>query len=70
MPDEGLPACFASGKTKGAGSTSELLIATDDIFAEAFHHFGNAPAPKENQDNGQDNQPMKNTQLTHDSALL
>src|SRR2546429_6700490 len=31
-------------------------------------HFGNAPAAKENQYNGQNNQPMKNTELTHGAS--
>src|SRR6516162_940533 len=53
------------GRLRRAG---HAFLEAADAFAEALHHFGNAPAAKENQHNGQNNQPVKNTELTHGAS--
>src|ERR1700751_4932982 len=53
------------GRMRGAG---HAFLEAADAFAEALHHFGNAPAAKENQDNRQNNQPVNNTELTHGAS--
>src|SRR6266566_416641 len=53
------------GRLRRAG---HALLEAADAFAEALHHFGNAPAAKENQHHCQNNQPMKNTELTHGAS--
>ncbi len=50
-------------RLRGAGHS---FLEAADAFAKTFHHFGDAPSAKENQNNGKNDQPMKNTELTHE----
>lgn len=58
---------FASGKTERARLLQLLLLTADDLFTEPSHRFRNASATKEKENDGQNNQPVKNTEVAHDS---
>src|SRR6266571_4472393 len=46
--------------------TGHAFLEAANAFTQSLHDFGDAPAAKENQHNGQNDQPMKNTELTHE----
>src|SRR6266571_734111 len=47
-------------------TAGHAFLEAANAFTQSLHDFGDAPAAKENQHHGQNDQPMKNTELTHE----